>query len=214
MAFLDFDIREVFFLAVRLILAGAAAAIGWFVSLPIIHTVAYVIRRRSPPDWVVAWLRLGAAVLLAWLAFWYIPVGGGLGGGGSGGGKGPGVGPYQGGKDTGTSTQSGKDTGTGKGGNGSETGKVPPGKEVLTIDVLGGDAVKDGKFYLLNKKGPPVDWDHLKAHLEQTKTTWGEIRILLTGDSIFEDDIVVRRVREWATKNDIKRTVTRTTDVK
>ena len=29
MAFLDFDIREVFFLAVRLILAGACALIRW-----------------------------------------------------------------------------------------------------------------------------------------------------------------------------------------
>src|SRR5437762_13856025 len=113
MAFLDFDIREVFFLAVRLILAGACALIGWFVTAPLVHTVYYIVARRQAPAWVVSWLRLGGAILLGLLAFWYIPVGGGLGGGGSGGGKGPGVGPYQGGKDTGPSTQSGKDTGTG-----------------------------------------------------------------------------------------------------
>src|SRR5207249_96700 len=127
-------------------------------------------------------------VVLALVAFWYIPIGGGLGGGGSGGGKGPGVGPYQGGKDTGPSTQSGKDTGTGKGDSGSATDKTRAGKEILTIEVLGGDAVKDGQFYVLNKKRPAVDWDYLKHYIADTKTNWAEVRILLTGDSIFEDD--------------------------
>src|SRR5207237_9568502 len=56
MAFLDFDIREVFFLAVRLILAAGCALIGWFATVPLVHTVYYIVARRQAPAWVVAWL--------------------------------------------------------------------------------------------------------------------------------------------------------------
>ncbi len=212
MAFLGLDIPALFFEALRLLVAAVIAVAGWFVSGPIIQTLWYVAFRKAAPEWVAGWLRLIVAILLGVLAWWYLPIGTGWGGGGSGGGQGPGVGPYKG-QGTDKSTQPGTGTGLGTGA-GTGTDKTTTGKDVLTIEVLGGASVKDGRFYVVQKKQPPVDWDALKQYLGDTQGSWGEIRILLTGDSIFEDDVVVRRVRDWATERNIKRTVTRTADPK
>jgi hypothetical protein len=212
MAFLGLDIQELFFEALRLLVAAVIAVVGWFVSGPIIQTLWYLAFRKAAPEWVAGWLRLAVAILVGVLAWLYLPIGSGWGGGGSGGGQGPGVGPFKG-QGTDVSTQSGKGTGAGPG-TGTGTDKSTAGKNVLTIEVLGGAAVKEGRFYVVQKKQPPVDWGALKQYLGDTEGSWAEIRILLSGDSIFEDDIVVRRVRDWATEHGIKRSVTRIADPK
>lgn len=134
----------------------------------------------------------GAAIggLIMWFAVGHSGGGGfGLGGGGTKD-KGPGDGAVQ--KDS----KDHKDT---KG----ETEKdrnVKPGETTATVIVLGGERVKEQRFYVLGRDMPRTLKD-LEAVLQEQKSknaALKELEIVLYSNSVARDSEAVTELEEWA----------------
>jgi hypothetical protein len=193
------EIRAVFFLALRFVAAVGGFFVGWFLTEPLVSTVVWLATRKSLPRWVLAWLRLGVGLLVALLVFWYLPLGGGGGGGGSGGisgkGTGPGLGDTSGPQPAGTGT--GKNEGTGKAGK-SGTAPAANATEILTIELLGGESVKEGHYYLIDRKQPAVDAVILGQRLDELQPKLAGVDIVLTEQSVGESHQAVRLLVQMA----------------
>jgi hypothetical protein len=197
MALFDTAIREIFFLAVRFIIAVAGFLVGYFLTGPVVQTLAWLVARRQLPAWVVGWLRLIVGLIIALLVFWYVPLGGdGWGGKGSGGGAGDSKGT---GKE---SAGPGKSPGTGKApGSGRDTDKTdkgPPGKSTLVVEMLGPDTAQGDKCYRIDPKGPPVNWEALKTYLESHQAQIATIEIVITPTSVSRSDPLVQQLQRLA----------------
>jgi hypothetical protein len=191
--FLELDsIRDVFFLAVRFVIALAGFAVGYFLTGPIVQMIAWLIRRRQLPDWVVGFLRVAVGILIALLVFYLVPIGGtGLGGGGSGGGLGEGQGS---GKGTGTAT-------TGKSATGLDTRVTnigPTTKGALVVEMLGPGTADGDKCYRLDPKAAAVNWETLKSYLETQRPQ--SITIVITEQSVSRSDPLVEQLQQLAQK--------------
>jgi hypothetical protein len=193
--FLELDsIREVFFLAVRFVIALAGFAVGYFLTGPIVQMIAWLIKRRQLPDWVVGFLRVAVGILIALLVFYLVPIGGtGLGGGGSGGGLGDGQGS---GKGTGTGTAT-----TGKSATGLDTRATNIGtatKGILVVEMLGPGTADGDKCYRLDPKAAPVNWETLKSTIETQRPQ--SITIVITEQSVSRSDPLVEQLQQLAQK--------------
>jgi hypothetical protein len=198
------EITDIFFFALRLMAAAGGFLAGWFATGPLATLLARLAFHRSMPEWTVYWAKLAGGLLVGLLVFWYLPLGlGGGGGGGSGGGTGKGVGPHADGPGTGK-TATGKGDDTGKGGpRATDTGK---GKDILEIEVLGGTAVKDGKYYLINRKAPAVDKTAMEAYLDANRARLAGMDIILprTDQSVDEDHRAVRQLQQMAKDRNLR----------
>jgi hypothetical protein len=192
MAFLDEGIKDLFFLFVRVVAALGGAVAGWMVTGPVVQVLYRVAFHRQMPSWAVSWCKLIGAVLAALLVFWLVHLGGlGGGGGGKGGGTGKGVGPYT----NGTGTAQGNPTGKGTGdGSAKGTGNVV--KKPLEIEMLGPTTVTGDKGYLLARKEPAVNWQQLKAYIQEHKDEIAAVTIVLTKTSVTEKHPPVQRLVE------------------
>ena len=117
----------------------------------------------------------------------------------AGGGKGKGVGPYSG--DGGVETSGKKGAGEAETGKKVEPTKTPkglPGTEVLKIELLGGDDVKEGKYYLIDRKTPAVDASSLTKYLDENQQRLAAIDIILTEKSVGESHHAVRQLQSMA----------------
>jgi hypothetical protein len=197
MAFLDATaIQEAFFFAVRFIVALAGFAIGYFLTGPIVQTVAWLVRRRQLPDWVVAWLRVAVGLLLALLIFYTLPLGGeGWGGRGSGGGEGDSKGS---GKSSPGLTTSSTGMSTSKGSAATDIG--PSAKRQLLVDLLGGTTVKDDRCFRIDGKDPPINFKSLEEYIAMHKAEIASIKIVITEESVSRSDPLVTQVRNAAEK--------------
>jgi hypothetical protein len=197
-AFLELEsIRELFFLAVRFVVALAGFAVGYFLTGPLVQLTAWLFRRRQLPDWVVGFLRVTVGILVALIVFYLVPIGGtGLGGGGSGGGLGEGQGSgKEGGPGTGTATSTasiGIDTRT--------TGKGLTTKGALVVAMLGPGTAEGDKCYRLDPKGAPVNWETLKSHIESQRAQIESIVIVITEQSVSRNDPLVEQLQQLAQK--------------
>jgi hypothetical protein len=195
------DIRALFFLALRLMAAAGGFFVGWFLTTPLVSTGVWLATRKSVPRWLMAWLKLGVGMLVALLVFWYLPLGTGGGGGGSGGGTGKGVGPGKGDSSGAQSAGdgSGQKDGTGPAAkSGSATASSTPATEILTIELLGGDAVKEGRYYLIDRKQPAADSAAVGHRLDDLQAKLAGIDVVLTEQSVGESHQAVRLLVQMA----------------
>jgi hypothetical protein len=192
------EIRDLLFLALRLMAALGGFLLGWFFTGPIASLTYWILSRRSVPQWALYWAKLAGGILVALLVFWFLPLGMGGGGGGSGGGTGKGIGPGKG--DSGAPKASGKGEGTGEVKKTSDDkGRVSgTASEILTIEMLGGDAVKDGDYYLIARKPPAFDAAALGKRLDELRPTLAGIDIVLTDQSVGESHQAVRLLVQMA----------------
>jgi hypothetical protein len=196
--FLEIDsIRDVFFLAVRFVVALAGFAVGYFLTGPIVQGGLWLIRRRTLPDWQLGIVRVVVGILVALIVFYLVPIGGnGWGGAGSGGGQGDGQGPGKGTQGSGTGTTSDK-----KSGPGQDTG--PTDKRTastLVVEMLGPTTAEGDKCYRLDKKSPPLNWEALKGYIEMQQARITAIEILITEQSVSRSDPLVEQLRQLAEK--------------
>lgn len=183
-----------------LAVAGGALMGALLVGLLVRLLVTLLPFGKAPRPAVVALRLLGAAAgaLAVWL--WVFGTGGagwGLGGGGSlfgEGGKGKGSGP----ESVLTPTTRKNET----------TGKVPTPTqgEALQVTMLGGDRVKDERFYLVPGKKEPLNFKELKEYINQERQQAGvrTVDILIYEDSVARGHEAVTKLEKWADEQDLR----------
>jgi hypothetical protein len=192
------SIRDVFFLAVRFVVALAGFAVGYFLTGPIVQGGFWLVRRRTLPDWQLGFLRVVVGILVALIVFYLVPLGGnGWGGAGSGGGQGDGQGSGKGTQGIGTGTTKKPDTNQDTG----STDKTSAG--ALVVEMLGPTTAEGDKCYRLDKKGPPLNWEELKAYIEMHRAKISVIEIVITEQSVSRSDRLVEQLQQLANKLDI-----------
>ena len=192
-AFLDVNvIRDVFFLAVRFVVALGGFAVGYVLSGPLASLLARVAFHKTLPDWAQAWCKVIGGLLVALLAFWLVPVGG-WGGGPGGGGKGSGGG-------TGNEVGSGSGKGTASTSAVGKlqidgTGKPVDDSGVLVIEMLGPETAIEDKCYLINRHQPPVNFQTVEAYVARHRTSIKAMQILIFREqSVSKGDPVVTKL--------------------
>ena len=203
--------QEGLFFIVRIIATIGGAVVGWFVCDPLTRLVYRLMYRQATPGILLFSFKAIGAVSLGLAIYFLMPLGGG-GGMGQGPGKGgiPGKGPGQGGDKAGTADASKKDDKPAidpKLDKSTPNGKTPPVRELVLIEVLGGERFPtDGKerYYLLKKTDPPVPLAELEDYFKQHRAKL-EIKILHTDDTtvINTDMDPTRRLQKMASKYDI-----------
>lgn len=204
-AFLSGDIREIFFLVLRLLAAAGGFMLGWFVTGPVAAVLVRLAFHRALPRWMMYWCKLLGGLLIGLLVFWFLPLGSGGGGGGSGGGTGKGVGPFNtDGSGAAKVSDSGKGAVEGQGTKGGPDIDATKGTVRLDIELLGGEAVKDGKYYLLGQKSPAVNGAELKTYLEQNRQKLAGVNIVLTDQSVGDSHQAYRYLLQLALDYDLR----------
>ncbi len=187
----------------RVFLRGAAAVggfiAGWFAAGPIVRLlVRAAFHKPVHPD-LMPWCKLGGAALAAFLIFYYLPLG-------TDGGGGPGVGPGTGGPGDGKGPAANSGDPGKKAGNGDSVGgaKGPehPQREILAVELLGGDRYKDDlRFYLLHRKEPAVTIEEVDKLFQEKKGRL-LVEIVLRPDSVGEGTIAFNKLQNSAKKHE------------
>jgi hypothetical protein len=141
--------------------------------------------RRGQSGSLVGGAVLGGLVM--WLAVSQSGGGGfGFGGGGTG---------------LGTGTGTGKDHASAKDST-EKDGKGVPGVKSVEIDVLGGDRVREQRFYVVDQGKPMTRPELEKAILERKheNPALKDIEIRLYTDSVAKDSEAVTWLEDWATR--------------
>jgi hypothetical protein len=146
---------------------------------------------------------LGGAVLggaIMWMAMSFSG-GGGFGFGGGGKGVGTGTGKNHTDKD--------KNGGVVKDGKEKDGKAVVAAPKSIEIDVLGGERVRDQRFYVLGPGKPMTQSELEKAILEKKhqNPALKDVEIRLYTDSVAKDSEAVTGLEEWATKQGFAPTV-------
>lgn len=195
---LGFNWQASLFWAIRAAVALVACVVGWFLA-PVLTRFLYRLAFHRPlPGWGTFLSRLGGALVLGFLAFYYVPLGGGAGWGwGPGGGGGPGLGPGSGG---------GTNDGKGKGGKVADDkkglAKIP---NSLEIELLGGERYKqDERYYLIERKPPAKTLDEVEDYLKNQKDVSVLFIVLLPEESVGSKHPAVGRLKTLAESYKIK----------
>jgi len=170
----------------RVVAVVAGALVAWFAAGPIASGLTRLAFQRSLPQAGQVVARVGGSLLAGVLIYVFFTLGPGWGPGGGG---------------AGTNGGTGDDKGPGIAGTDKVKDKVIKDKPVtekpitdkngkpahtdwLFIEVIGGERYPGGgKYYLLQRKDPPVSRDDVEALLKEKKQAFREIHIVLTGDS-------------------------------
>jgi hypothetical protein len=196
-AFLDGGLADYLVWIFRIIAALGGAVIGYLLSGPVVRLLYRGAFHRPAPIGAVFTGKICGAGLLGCLFFFLVGLGGnfGFGPGGGGGGTGNGNGDGKGGA---TADKSGdKRTGDKKDGSSQKL------RTILDIELLGGKRYKDdGRFFLLNRKEPPLTLKEVEQHFHENKGNL-EVRIILTPQSVSEYTNTVKRLRMLADKYEL-----------
>jgi hypothetical protein len=139
-------------------------------------------RRRLPVVFLCA--ALGGFAL--WLAMTRV------GGGGGPGPGGPGAGGYAGGTEESSAGS-------------NSTAKKPAAATVLRVHLLGGQRVKQDRFYVIDGD-PPRKWEELVEAITSRRKedpSLKTIDIVIHPDSVDRDNPAVRQLQNWAKENDL-----------
>jgi hypothetical protein len=185
--------HEPLFAVLRGAAAVGGAVLGWFLAGPACRLLIRAAFHKRAPTIVVLPARCAGAAVLACLIFYFLPLGFG---GGAGWGFGPGPGGGPGG--SGGATSSAK-TNPDKASVSHESGTAPK-REVLNIELIGGERYKDDKkYYLLRREQPPVTLKEVETYFKDNEGRL-EVYIILTRDSVGESHPAVRQLRNLADK--------------
>jgi hypothetical protein len=176
------DLKDIFLVILRLLVACAAAFVGWLVVPPLVRGVYRLAFHKPLPGPAATVTRLVGGLGLGVLVFFLLPLGFGSGSG------------------SGTGTGNGNAAKDGKGG--IDSGKTKDDKEgVVRPDVLPGERVQvemivaerynrgkpDKRYYLIEGKEPPKTLDEVKAFLKDHKDKIKEMDIIIWGNSVADD---------------------------
>jgi hypothetical protein len=179
LAFIDLsNIQGSILWVIRGVAAVVGAVFGWFLSGPLWKGLYRLAFQRAIPGSLLPMLRLGGAALAAVLVFFFLPLGGGGGWGGWGPGEGPGPGPGPGNGQAKNTTQPDKVVNNNKD---SKAASAKKDRELMDIEILGGERVQEEKYYLVKRQEPPFDLDEVEYFLKD-KTNL-EVRIIMTENS-------------------------------
>lgn len=147
--------------------------------------------------------RLSGALLGAVLVWLWAFSGGGNGWLGGGGGFWPFGAPHgSGNKDN---TAQGKDKDKDK----DVAKKTEEGPEVLVVHMLGGERVKEQRFYIL-EKGKPATFEEIKTSIASARSknaNLKKVEIRVYQDSVDEFNPAVTALREWVESQDLTPTL-------
>ena len=191
----SFTLSEGAFWLLRAVAGVGGAFLGWFLSGPLVRLGYWLAFQKAIPEWLVPWLKLAGAVAVGLLVFWLIPLGGGPGGWGFGMGQGggPGLGPGKGsdkiGSADGKSSPADKKAEQPADKKGVEEKKTPRAvveRQPVDIELIDrGHYQNDDRYYLLNRKPPPLTLAEVKAHLDKARQDKKlEVHIVLTEQSV------------------------------
>lgn len=180
-----------FFLAIKIIATTFGVLGGGFIGNLIAPWVAK--SRRGQSSTLIGGAALGGVVM--WLAISQT--------GGTGFGFGPGGGPGKGpGDGTGQKDAAARDRKDSKGD--ADKDKSPKSVDATaSVVVLGGERVKEQRFYVLGTDAPRTRAD-LEKVLQEQKTknpSLKELEIVLYTDSVPKDSEAVTELEEWARKH-------------
>jgi hypothetical protein len=176
-------------MVLRVIAAIGGAFVGWFVSDPLARITYRLVARKPIPGWSLPWIKLSAAVIVALLVYFFIPLGGGPGGWGYGPGLGggPGLGPGEGGKGTDSAPNSGvkgddKALPTDKNAV-RDKRSGPVVRKPVEIEVLGAKRYTgEERYYLVRPTDKARTLKEVEAYFKEHGGTL-ELHVVLTDDS-------------------------------
>jgi hypothetical protein len=175
------------------VIAGLGGAIiGYFLAGPVVRLLYRGAFHQPAPGGAIFAGKIGGAALIGVLFFFLVGLGGNFGFGSGGGGG----------------------DGTGNNGNGSSEKKSadhqgndkkdpsPEIRQVLEIELLGGNRYKDDqRFFLLHRNEPAVTFKEVEQYFEENKNL--EVHIIIRSApemSVSEDSRTVMRLRKLADK--------------
>lgn len=184
LSLLDPDLSDTVFNIVRIIASVGGAVVGWFAADPLTRGAYRVSKGGATPGALLLGTKFSGAAALAAVVYFSISFGTGRGPGfGAGPGGLPGSGKGEGGNKVAANgdAKTEQDPRTDKAGGDPKT---PPKLEIIEIEILGGNRLKDQRYYLVKVKGvaEPLDHAGLKAFFDKN---YGKIKIVpvLTEDT-------------------------------
>ena len=178
LSLLDPDLSNTVFNIVRVIASVGGAVIGWFAADPLTRGVYRVSKGGATPGTLLLGAKLSGAAALAAVVYFSISFGTGRGPGfGPGSGGLPGSGKGEGG-DKVIANANPKNEQNPKNAKTPNDPKTPPKLEIVEIEILGGNRLKDAKdkhYYLVKGLANPFDDEGLKAYFQKNL---GKIKIV------------------------------------
>lgn len=207
---------DIVFWALRVAIGVGGFILGWFFTPTVVNFFYRLAFHKPMPRWARPLCRLLGGLLLGFLFFYYVPLGGGGGlGWGPGSGGGAGAGPGPGGKKSGVGPGIGptdkdktpikdKVVVTGKDNKDKKDSSVTKTlRQEIDIELLGGPRYKDdGRFYLWKRVEPALSIADVEEKIKGIKGA-AEVRIVFVADSVAEQHPAVMRLVKLANKYEI-----------
>jgi hypothetical protein len=191
------DVSQIFYYAVKVVMVVAGVLVGWFAGGAVIRVLVRLAFQRETPRFVQILSKLAFAVLVGYLAY-LIPIGGG-GPGGFFGGKGKDSGDKPG-------TSNGDKPSTSQDKPGRNVRDQSSRDEILSVRVLGGEAVKPPNFYQATIAGQDktLTRDDLRKIIEQDQAgakRYKRLEIHLDEHSVLTNNPVVTHLEDLGRKH-------------
>jgi hypothetical protein len=171
------------FFIIRVAAGVGGAIVGWFLAGPVTRLLYRSAFHRPVPNWLLPWTKMAGALLLGFLLFYFLPLGGGLGWGwGPGEGGGPGLGPGPGGG-PGSGTD-GKEKKGGKDGSADKQQSEETVRQRVEIELIGplDPRFKHDHYYLLKRAEPAINLSEVESHFKKDQDKI-EVHVILTDKS-------------------------------
>jgi hypothetical protein len=178
----------------RVIAALGGAIIGYFLAGPVVRLLYRGAFHRPAPGSAIFAGKICGAGLVGALFFFLVGLGGNFGFGPGGGGQGNGTG--NGGNNGSTHKKGGDQE------NNKKNDPSPEVRQVLEIELLGGERYKgDQRFFLLKRREPAVTFKEVEQYFQDNKNLEVHIIIRTAPEmSVSENSPTVRRLRTLAGK--------------
>lgn len=196
-------------LVLKIMAVAGGAAVGGFGSGLLVSGMAKATVHKTLPKPVLFLVRVVGAVVLGWIIYLLAFGSGGSGFGFGSGGSGTGTGGTQAASTNKQDKGSAQDQ---QGNKSQESPVIPPGPEVLRIDMLGGSNVQNERFYVVDGVREPKNLTELRQYLlqqkeEKGKTALKAIQISIYRNSVNKDHPAVSSLQNWARANDLEVTL-------
>lgn len=179
----------------KLLAVAGGGAVGYLVLGGILRLLGRFVFRNKLPAFIHLVVRLAGGVAGALLVWFWLA---GAGGGGPGGGGGSGL-------------FGGSGTAPGSGEAGPKTAKEKPSKPgtekrgaAIEVEMLGGESVKEQRFYKLTDEREPVTFDEVTRRIAERQTKQPDLkvlRIVVRPESVASDHAAVTQLDRWAREN-------------
>ena len=171
--FAQVDLLTAFVWVIKVAAGVGGAIVGWFATGPVVRLLYRVAFHRPVPSWLLPWTKAGGAVLLGFLFYLIVSLGGGLG------------------------------LGWGAGDGGGDKQKVTRTRLTIELIGLPDPRFKgEERYYLLNDKTPAMNRNEVEAHFKKSPDPL-EVFIKLTDTSPGLGLGVLDRLHELMTTHEI-----------